>query len=119
MRYTGLDRKADGLECRCAQPFKPSTASAIGALRKPNTKAAVTWAAGSARLCIPGEIAMLILTRRIGETIMVGEDVTVTVLGVKGSQVRVGISAPKTVEVHREEIYERIKAERATGETMP
>jgi len=54
---------------------------------------------------------MLILTRRVGETIMVGDDVTVTVLGVKGNQVRWGISAPKHVAVHREEIYERIKHE--------
>ena len=50
---------------------------------------------------------MLILTRRIGETLMIGEDVTVTVLGVKGSQVRIGVNAPKDVAVHREEIYER------------
>lgn len=52
---------------------------------------------------------MLILTRRVGETVMIGNDVTVTVLGVKGNQVRVGINAPKKVAVHREEIYERIK----------
>jgi carbon storage regulator len=55
---------------------------------------------------------MLILTRRSGETIMVGDEVTVTVLAVKGNQVRVGINAPKTVPVHREEIYERIKRRR-------
>ena len=54
---------------------------------------------------------MLILTRRVGETVMIGNDVTVTVLGVKGNQVRIGINAPKTVAVHREEIYERIKRE--------
>ena len=54
---------------------------------------------------------MLILTRRVGETIMIGEDIKVTVLGVKGNQVRVGIDAPKEVAVHREEIYERIKNE--------
>ena len=54
---------------------------------------------------------MLILTRRVGETVMIGNDVTVTVLGVKGNQVRVGVNAPKDVAVHREEIYERIKRE--------
>jgi carbon storage regulator len=60
---------------------------------------------------------MLILTRRVGETVMIGDDVTITVLGVKGNQVRVGINAPKSVAVHREEIYERIKREqRADGD---
>jgi carbon storage regulator len=54
---------------------------------------------------------MLILTRRVGETVVVGDEVTVTVLGVKGNQVRWGINAPKRVAVHREEIYERIKRE--------
>jgi carbon storage regulator len=54
---------------------------------------------------------MLILTRRVGETLMIGNDVTVTVLGVKGNQVRIGVNAPKDVAVHREEIYERIKRE--------
>jgi carbon storage regulator len=54
---------------------------------------------------------MLILTRRVGETVMIGDDVTVTVLGVKGNQVRMGINAPRTVAVHREEIFERIKHE--------
>ena len=58
---------------------------------------------------------MLILTRRVGETLMIGDEVTVTVLGVKGNQVRLGISAPKNVSVHREEIYQRIKAEQADG----
>jgi carbon storage regulator len=58
---------------------------------------------------------MLILTRRVGETVMIGDDVTITVLGVKGNQVRVGINAPKQVAVHREEIYERIKREQQGG----
>jgi carbon storage regulator len=56
---------------------------------------------------------MLILTRRAGETVMVGSDVTITVLGVKGNQVRIGINAPKDIAVHREEIYERIQSEKA------
>lgn len=55
---------------------------------------------------------MLILTRRVGETVMIGDEVTVTILGVKGNQVRVGINAPRSVGVHREEIYERILRER-------
>lgn len=65
---------------------------------------------------------MLILTRRVGETTMIGNDVTVTILGVKGNQVRIGINAPKNVAVHREEIFERIKREQqgeTQGETKP
>ena len=59
---------------------------------------------------------MLILTRRVGETVMIGSDVTVTVLGVKGNQVRVGVNAPRDVAVHREEIFERIRREEQAGQ---
>ena len=60
---------------------------------------------------------MLILTRRVGETLMIGDDVTITVLGVKGNQGRIGVNAPKEVAVHREEIYQRIQKEK-TGDDI-
>ncbi|AVP97819.1 carbon storage regulator [Ahniella affigens] len=62
---------------------------------------------------------MLILTRRVGETLMIGDQVTVTVLGVKGNQVRIGINAPKELAVHREEIFQRIRKEQEGGEATP
>lgn len=60
---------------------------------------------------------MLILTRRVGETLMIGDEVSVTVLGVKGNQVRIGVNAPREVAVHREEIFDRIKKEHAGDES--
>ena len=62
---------------------------------------------------------MLILTRRVGETVVIGDDVTVTVLGVKGNQVRLGVNAPREVAVHREEIFERIRREQTEDESAP
>ena len=62
---------------------------------------------------------MLILTRRIGETLNIGDEVQVTVLGIKGNQVRIGIDAPKNVPVHRQEVYERIKREERAANTGP
>lgn len=58
---------------------------------------------------------MLILTRRVGETVTIGDEITCTVLDVKGNQVRIGVNAPKTIPVHREEIYERIRRELQQG----
>ena len=62
---------------------------------------------------------MLILTRRVGESLMIGDEINVTVLGIRGNQVRIGVNAPKEVAVHREEIYERIKQEQTGADAAP
>jgi len=62
---------------------------------------------------------MLILTRRIGETVIIGDDVEITILGIKGNQVRLGTKAPKNISVHREEIYQRIQAEKEKTQIRP
>jgi carbon storage regulator len=62
---------------------------------------------------------MLILTRRVGETLMIGADIAITVLGVKGNQVRIGVKAPPDVAVHREEVFEKIRSEAGDKDPGP
>jgi carbon storage regulator len=61
---------------------------------------------------------MLILTRRVGESLIIGDDIVINILGVKGNQIRIGVNAPKEISVHREEIYNRIQAEKADGKSI-
>ena len=61
---------------------------------------------------------MLILTRRVGESIIIGDDIVINILGVKGNQIRIGVNAPKEISVHREEIYNRIQAEKADDKSI-
>tara|TARA_B110000977_G_scaffold182328_1_gene243876 strand:- start:805 stop:993 length:189 start_codon:yes stop_codon:yes gene_type:complete len=61
---------------------------------------------------------MLILTRRVGESLIIGDDVVINILGVKGNQIRIGVNAPKEISVHREEIYNRIQAEKADDKSI-
>lgn len=99
--------------------FRTSTARRCAICSPPRSDSGRLAAAGPAEAYarriratdFRGDPAMLILTRRVGETVNIGNDVTVTILGVKGNQVRVGINAPKSVAVHREEIFERIQRE--------
>jgi carbon storage regulator len=76
------------------------------------------------KLSIPGYTnfmecgEMLILTRRVGESLMIGDDVSITVLGIKGNQVRLGVNAPKEISVHREEIYQRIQQEKTKAQEV-
>ena len=66
-----------------------------------------------------GKVAMLILTRRVGESVVIGDDVDVTVLGMRGNQVRLGVTAPREIAVHREEIYQRIHDDKENGGASP
>ena len=61
---------------------------------------------------------MLILTRRVGESLIIGDDIVINILGIKGNQIRIGVNAPKEISVHREEIYNRIQAEKADDKSI-